>query len=448
MSKAPTLASVNGATLSGAQQKAFNIALLAALNSAGLQEGDRTTITADTTLTVTQAGLVLVDCTSGNVALTLPASGATTADAVFLFRRLDSSAYTLTIARGGSDDIEGAATSQTVAGQGILGLQLPAGDTDWKIFARGGATPAGARAAIAAAASAVNSDITELQGLATPLSVAQGGTGGSNANTARANLLQLPPVRQTVMNGPVDSNGLPNFGGSTGGTTVTASGTLMATAANGVSGDRIGSITNPSWTGLSTNGAMYLYLDISADGTCTTGSTTLAPSYIDGTGYSTTNGQFTFSKSVMTGKVGNGSTAAQTYRVFVGDVTVAGNVVTAITWYALMGRYLGAYTSTLPGTATAISLNHNLGCVPDITRLETKCLTAENGYSIGDVIDQAAFAYSASNYQPASTWKTYKTCGFTTGANSSFSAYIKNTGGYFNMTAANWAYRMTAHRGW
>ena len=41
------------------------------------------------------------------------------------------------------------------------------------------------------------------------------------------------PVRQTVLSGPVDSNGQAAFGGSTLGTTVTMTGTLIATAANG-----------------------------------------------------------------------------------------------------------------------------------------------------------------------------------------------------------------------
>jgi hypothetical protein len=45
-----------------------------------------------------------------------------------------------------------------------------------------------ARSNLSAAASGANSDITSLTGLTTALSVAQGGTGGANATTARSNL--------------------------------------------------------------------------------------------------------------------------------------------------------------------------------------------------------------------------------------------------------------------
>jgi len=49
-------------------------------------------------------------------------------------------------------------------------------------------TSSAARAAIGAAASGSNIDITELTGLSTALSIAQGGTGGKTANAARTNL--------------------------------------------------------------------------------------------------------------------------------------------------------------------------------------------------------------------------------------------------------------------
>lgn len=170
--------------------------------------------------------------------------------------------------------------------------------------------------------------------------------------------VQPVTVRQTVELGTVDSNGFAAFGGSTGSTTVTTATTLYLNAANGMV-NRRGSITNPSWTGLSTNGTMYAYLDIAADGTCTTGSTTLAPVYQFGGTYSTTSNQFTFNIQEMTGKVGNGSTAAQTYRVFVGEVTVASGVVTAITWYALMGRYKKSAQALTIGMN--VSMAHNIG---------------------------------------------------------------------------------------
>jgi hypothetical protein len=136
MSKTPTLASVNGTTLSGAQLKTFLTGIVAAFRTIGMQETDRATITSDTTLTVQNCGLVLVDCTGGNVALTLPTSGSTTDDAIYNIRRIDSTSNTLALSRGGSDTIEGASSSIFIGVRGILGVQLPAGGTDWKISNR------------------------------------------------------------------------------------------------------------------------------------------------------------------------------------------------------------------------------------------------------------------------------------------------------------------------
>lgn len=212
-----------------------------------------------------------------------------------------------------------------------------------------------------------------------PLRVAQ-------AIAALATTSESVPVRQTVLSGPVDSSGFSAFGGSTGSTTVTASGTLKATAAAGGNANYTGSIVNPSWTGLSTNGTMFLYLDITSGGVVTTGSTTLEPTYQWGGTYSTTNLQNTFNIQEMTMKVGNGSTASQVYRVFVGEVTVAGSVVTAITWYQTMGRYNSALQA-VPAASSSTSFNHNIGCDSRFIEavLKVRINSAFNGFSAGAV---------------------------------------------------------------
>lgn len=198
------------------------------------------------------------------------------------------------------------------------------------------------------------------------------------------------PVRQTVLSGPVDASGAASFGGVTGSTTVTATGTLVATAANGFSAagqvDRIGLITNPSWTGLSTNGTVYLYLDIGSDGTCTTGKTMLAPSYQSGGVFNIVSGQFTFNIQEMVGKVGDGSLAGQAYRVFVGECLIVGGVVSTITWYALRGRYDSGYTNTVPA-GVLLSKNHNIGVPNSKTSFWVKNLVAAGGYIPGDETD-------------------------------------------------------------
>lgn len=134
MSKMPTRVSASGTTETGAQFKALILSVIDALNSGGYQSGNRTTVTTTSTLTITQSGLVLADCTSGNVVLTLPASGATADDAVYLIRRIDSTANTLTVIPSGADTIEGVATAQPVANGGVLQLQIPAGSTNWRVL--------------------------------------------------------------------------------------------------------------------------------------------------------------------------------------------------------------------------------------------------------------------------------------------------------------------------
>jgi hypothetical protein len=273
------------------------------------------------------------------------------------------------------------------------------------------------------------------------------------ANAVRANLMQLPPVRQTVQSGPVDASGLPNFGGSTGSTTVTAAGTLVTTAANGTSGDRIGSTTNPSWTGLSTNGTMYLYLDIAADGTCTTGSTTLVPNYQFGGSYSTVSGQFTFNIQEMTGKVGNGATASQSYRVFIGEVTVAGSVVTAIVWYALQGRYRSTNLSPLNAATVVTNYNHNIGINTDLIlggiRVFAICTTSEANWPLGSVIEPDGTVTAGGG--PGKLWGITGrlTASITGGSNGTGWQHVdRSAGAQFQLTTNRWAVFVVVNRGW
>lgn len=330
--------------------------------------------------------------------------------------------------------------------------------------------------------SGANSDITSLSGLTTPLSIAQGGTAAITAAAARTSLgaatagplassgitgaaasgansditslsavtsingasFAFLPTRQTVLSGPVDTNGFAAFGGATGSTTVTASGTLIATAANGfvAAGQQnyIGSIVNPSWTSLSTNGTMYLYLDIAANGSCTPGSGTLEPTYQQGGTYSVTSGQFTFNIQEMVGKVGNGATAAQTYRVYVGEVTVAGGVVTAIVWYALRG----SFTTTTAGipTNTRLSVNHNLGCKPRVARLAVKCTSSDAGYSVNE---EVSMYYANGNILSES--QTRLTYGIIANI-AAINVNNKTSGANVSISAANWDTAFYVERGW
>ena len=504
MSKLFTRATVSGATLAGATLKTSLVALWDALNTLGVTDSTRSTVTATATLTTTQAGLVPIDATSAAITLTLPTSGTSTDEVEYDFRRVDSTAANIvTIQRGGTDTIEGSSTVPiTIPPGGIVKIKIPAGSTNWRITKTSSASPAtqaltaftttGSAAAYvltptpAVAALATNQrfrvkfsfsttgactlavsgttatalkqydstgskiDPTIVSGQLSD--VEYDGTHWVVLNPLPALSRPFPSVRQTVLSGPVDSNGLPSFGGSTGTTTVTASGTLVATAANGsdVSGniDRVGSITNPSWTGLATNGTMYLYLDIAANGTCTTGSTTLAPVYQWGGTYSITNNQFTYNIQAMSGQVGNGASAAQTYRVFVGEVTVAGAVVTAITWYALQGRYEGPWTATIPAGPTNLSVNANIG-TDEITAplFELKCTTTDVGYAVGDIVQNVGYG-QAGYVAPLPVGRTRNTAFVSIPSNSIVLFNKTSPAAGVTVTAASWSYRFRAIRGW
>lgn len=254
-----------------------------------------------------------------------------------------------------------------------------------------------------------------------------------------------PQVRQTVLSGPVDTSGLPAFGGSTGSTTVTASGTLKATAMAGGDANYSGSITNPSWTGLSTNGTMFLYLDITSGGVVTTASSTVEHVVQPGGTPAVTSGLLTTNYQEGKSYLGNGSTAPQIYRVPVGEVTVAGGVVTAIVWYALMGIYTGPWVSTLPGASTIVSANHNLGTKEFWSDIELKCLTAEYGYSVGDI--EAGFAnWRASVGNVGVNMRKQRTSIASATADGSWQGQNISTASYVAFTAANWAYRFKARR--
>jgi len=265
------------------------------------------------------------------------------------------------------------------------------------------------------------------------------------------------PTRQTVLAAAVDSNGFTAIGGSTGSTTLTTTAIsvsvpFVVTAANsfnlqGAVNVMGMSTTNLSWTGLSTNGTMYLYVDIGSDGTVTTGSGTLAPVYQFGGTYSTTSGQFTFNIQEMVGKVGNGATAVQTYRVYVGEVVVSGGVVASIIWYALQGRYDSGYTATLPTSATNTVKNHLIGVNQITGKFVIKNLTTELNWSVGDEVSDTLVTGTINTNGMTAT--TRLTISYSNGdSGNGFVLRNKTTGATGILTNANWAYRMTAQRSW
>lgn len=268
------------------------------------------------------------------------------------------------------------------------------------------------------------------------------------------------PVRQTVLGGPVDTNGFPTFLPSTAvalaitSQNVTSTAPFVVSSANGFglngAANRIGiSTANLTWSSLTASNTNYLYVDIASNGTMSTGSTTTAPIYQFGGTRSTTSGQFTFNIQEMSATVGIGSAANQAYRVYVGEAVCSGSAVTSTVAYAYQGAYESGYTNTLPGSATGISKNHNIGETRIKATIKLKCITANSGYSVGEEVDNGALLGSENLTTPIQLANTRNVVRTTTG-NIVAPWVIRDgsTGTGDNLTLADWAYGFFVKRAW
>ncbi|MGL4899882.1 MAG: hypothetical protein ACRC4U_07420 [Shewanella sp.] len=256
-------------------------------------------------------------------------------------------------------------------------------------------------------------------------------------------------VRQTVLSGPVDANGIPNFGGSLGGTVVTATGTLVISASNGYGegSERIGVISNPSWPALnaSGDGVKYLYLDVNADATCSTVSGTLLTAYTRGGPYNNALGQNIFNITDMQMRVGNGSSNTQVWRVPVGEVSVVGGFVASIRWYALQGEYKPAFISPLIGVNSQASLLCNMGNDEFSAEVELVCTAPDLVYVIGDRLTKLSTT-NATFAVPLSVSQVRNVVTFSTSTSTAFAATPKGGGAISALNPNAWGYRITCKR--
>lgn len=281
--------------------------------------------------------------------------------------------------------------------------------------------------------------------------------------TWRLIYLNTPPApatgrRQTVAGGPVTSTGLPNFlPASASGLTLTTQNVgvtapLVITAAGGFgifgAVDRVAAlVANFSWT-LADASSLYLFVDIDTLGNVTPGSTTTAPAYQPGGTYSTTSGAFTFNQVEMVGKLGNGSTAAQVWRVFVGEAVTSGGNISSTVAYAYNGRYESAFTATLPAAATATPANHNLGVMPGRVRWIAECTSTDLGYAVGEQIDDTNNAGNNGTFSTAVAISRTKTALSYNTSGNPYGVLHKTTGAYTALDPTKWKYKFLADRDW
>lgn len=268
----------------------------------------------------------------------------------------------------------------------------------------------------------------------------------------------LPPnvgapssVRQTVLGGPVDSSGYPSFLPATSvslsvtSQNVSPSAPLTVSSANGFAAggvfDRVGSSsTDLTWAGLTANATNYLYVDVAANGTLTPGSTTLAPVYQQGGARSTTNGQATFNVGEMYMTVGSGSSAAQAYRVFVGEAVTNASTVTSTVAYAYNGRYDSGFYAL--AVATGYSKNHNIGVAP----LKASQIVAQNSDGSGWLVFTGVQGNSSGVNQGTNIIAVARnTVSLRTGPN--YIAYFTDSSGA-NFGATTGYGRQIIERGW
>jgi hypothetical protein len=295
-----------------------------------------------------------------------------------------------------------------------------------------------------------------INGFAT-LSAASGQSGtwfadGANYRSTQAQTAKAPPKRHTVMSGHVTS-GLTDFMAIGTGLSVNIAATatpLVITGAYGfdISGavDRLGLIVADTvLSGLTANSINFIYADIDANGGVTLGKTTLAPVFQYSGAYSTTLGQYTFNIQDMTGKVGNGTTADLTCRVFLGRAVTGFSTVTSVNCVPLNARVVGEFSSIANGGAHLT--NHFIFS----DRLNVKwsfiCISADLGYSAGYNVE------AADTYQGGTSAR-----GLTVEYDELFAVMLLGTSGFYlipySLGAAaladttKWKGRMTIERSW
>lgn len=203
--------------------------------------------------------------------------------------------------------------------------------------------------------------------------------------------------RQCILSQRVDANGNPYLFSWGAGLvlTVEANSTpLIVTAANGYDKfgnvDRVGICNENVDIPLNTGLFQMIYADIAPDGSLTFGSNEIFVDFPElnqkGEAHSTAAGIFSFNTKTMIGKLGNGTTADQKYRVILGmAITSGGNIIFAFS-YSTQNQYDSGDIALLAGVSQSYSLS-----APMLGDSEIKFYlvnkTGTNGYTVGDRVN-------------------------------------------------------------
>lgn len=128
-----------------------------------------------------------------------------------------------------------------------------------------------------------------------------------------------------------------------------------------------------------------------------------------------------------------------------GTWATAASAVQPVFGEVSLGIFRTPNVTPLPAVSTSLTASHALGVIPSTVSLEFICLTAELGYSVGDVV-QVLGLWNASVAYPASSWASASQVGVP--VPSTYAPYVfnKTTGAATTPTAANWAYRFVLQK--
>jgi hypothetical protein len=283
---------------------------------------------------------------------------------------------------------------------------------------------------------------------------------------ARVDILEAKtnlPIGQTVLTGRISTlTGLSNFlEKSTDGNylkLVSSSGSIVSIAFSaGFSTDGFpldyikvfSSQQNCTEWGSTSDGTYYVYVERnSSDGSTTCGQSTIAPLY----DYqkSTASVANTHSYIIPERKMyyDDGSSWVNKQRVFVGEYVCAAGAVSSasIITYALCGKATSSW-HTLPAAAGLLSWNHNIGCMPTITKSRLKCIGAENGYTTDEITEQFVTYLNAGITGPTIGLIARNTISVRAGAASNFQIIHSTAGTLSALTSTKWNYKFLVERG-
>ncbi|NQW53547.1 MAG: hypothetical protein HQ465_20140 [Rhodospirillales bacterium] len=149
----------------------------------------------------------------------------------------------------------------------------------------------------------------------------------------------------------------------------------------------------------------------------------------------------------MKGYLGNGSTAPESFVVFVGEAATGGSGVISTVAYSYNGRYESALTATLPAANTATAVSHNIGEVPRVADWRIRCTTADAGFLVGDELE-AGVLYTNDGAVNVSFPVSASKLDVSVIVQTNIVVNHKTTSARVGVTRASWSYRFVADRGW